>query len=545
MLEQVASTLDSADTYADALSSDPPRFFGDDLYVLDTLTPRRLQEVGEAYFSEARGMQISLVPDPGSEQVGTELRTLGTLDPGHIAERAPIDPAEAGRPLAYDGPPTDIEQMSFALENGLEVVMLQTTDFPLMEATLVVHSGLRDAAGSDVPLLVPMAYQPELGTNEAATLLDAFARAGGETSSFSGPSSTTYQARGLSIYLDMVLAWFSESTLNAVPVTDMAFYYRDAVLDLVEEGEAEALLDSNRMREATWGEGHPNALKSAVTRKDLRKVTDGDIRRWHQEHFRADNSTLVITGGFDARLVREYVEVYFGDRSFRRPDINRWNRPSDPRTRAEIPPPRPGATRVFTHADADAQQLQIQMSFPLATTHGADRAALLILAEMLDTEVQRLRREYGVAYTFDAFVDDDSPRIALGGQVDGRRAAEAMPALLESLDRLRSGDDFDRRFVRARRTVLHRAILDRSDATLFSAAVVEALQAGVGIEQVLDRPRQVATATPKRVQEVLASVMPHERSVTLLIGPPAALRVAQAAAELGPSEVLAESAAED
>lgn len=540
VLERVASTLDSAAVYADALSSDPPRFYGDDLYVLDSLTPQRLQEVGMAYFWESRGMQIELVPDPEREDVGLALRTLGKLDPGHIAEHAPIDPAEAERPLPYDGPPTQIEQTSFTLDNGLEVVMLQTTDYPLMEATLVVHSGLRDAEVSDVPLLVPFAYQPDLSTNEALALINAFARSGGVMSKGTGPASTTYRVRGLSIYLDMVLAWFSEATLNAVPVTDAAVYYRHAVLDSVEEGEAQGLLRHNRVREAMWGEGHPNALRSAATRKELRKVTDADLRRWHQEHFRADNSTLVITGGFDPALVRNYVEVYFGDRSFLRGDINRWNRPSESRARAEIPPPRPGDTRAFTYRDPDAQQLHILMAFPLATTHGPDRAALLILAEMLDTELQRLRREYGVAYSFEAFVDDESPSIALVGEVDGRRAAEAMPALVESLERLRRGDDFDQRFVGARRTVLHRAVLGRTDATLFSEGVVEVLQAGVELDQVLDLPRQVATATPQQVRDVIRTVMPHERSVTVLVGQEAALEAAQAAVDLGPAEMLAQ-----
>ncbi len=541
VIENVASTLQSAWAYADALSSDPPRFYGDDLYVLDSLTPRRLQEVGMAYFYESRGMKIAISPDPKSEETGAEVRTLGQLDPGHGSGRTSIDPAEAQRPLPYDGPPTEIEQASFQLSNGLEVVMLQTTDFPLMEATLIVHAGQRDAEISDVPLLVPFAYQPDLKVWEALKLADAFESSGAMMSKGLGASSITYRAHGLSVYLDMLLAWFSEATINAVPVTNTAFVYRNAVLDLVEGEEGEELLQRNRVREVIWGEGHPNALVSAVTRRELRKVTDGDIRRWHQEHFRADNATLVIPGGFDAALVRDYVEVYFGDREFRRPDINRWNRPSEPRSRPEIPQARPGATRVFTYEDSEALQLHIEMSFPLGTTHGVDRAALLILAEMLDAQVLSLRREFGVAYSFNAFVDDAAPRIAVVGQVDGRRAAEATPALLQSIQRLRAGDDFERRFARARRVVLHRAMLDRTDASLFSDAVVRALQVGTSIDQVLDRPREVATATPGQVQDVIRRVLPRERSVTILSGPEAALKAARDAADFGVAERLGAS----
>ncbi len=373
---------------------------------------------------------------------------------------------------------------------------------------------------------------------EAVKLADAFDSSGGMMFEDLGASSLTYRAQGLSVYLDMLLAWFSEATINVVPVSNAAFLYRNAVLDQVDEDGAEELLRRNRVREAMWGKGHPNALVSAVTRRELRGVTDRDIRRWHQEHVRADNATLVIAGGFDPSLVRDYVEVYFGDRKFRRPDITRWNRPSEPRVRPEIPDARPGATRVFTFEDAKALQLSIEMSFPLGTTEGVDRAALLILAEMLDAQVQSLRRELGVAYSFGAFVDDSSPRIAIAGQVDGRRAGEATPALLESVETLRGGDDFDRRFARARRVVLHRAILDRTDASLFSGAVVQALQDGSDIDQVLDRPRQVARATPGQVRDLMRRVLPHRRSVTILSGSQTALDAALGSADFGRRQVL-------
>jgi len=538
VLERVASTLGSAGAYADALSSEPARFYGDDLHMLDTMTSRSLMDVGQSYFVASKGRLVFISPDSEGEEVRAEARTLGTLDPNHVSGRRAIDPSEAHRSLPYAGPPTDIEQSSFTLDNGLEVVMLRTTDFPLMDATLVVRSGLRDSEISDIPVLASMTYQPDFTTVEARKLLGAFAASGSVMSGNVGPAATTQRVRGMSIYLDVLLSWFSERTINTVPLSNVAFHYRDTVLDSVEEGEVDTLLRGNRVREALWGPGHPNALETALTRRALRKVTDARIRRWHQEHVRADNATLVLSGGFDFELARQYVEVYFGDRSFRRPDISRWNHPSEPRTPTAIPEPEPGSTRVFTLEDEDALQLGMEISFPLATTHGPDRAALLILAEMLDAEVQRLRRDLGVAYSFVAYVDDAAPRITIAGQVDGRRAAEAAPALLESIERLRRGDDFDRRFARARRVVLHRAIVSRTDAALFSEAVVRALQAGAEVDDVLDAPARVATTTPDEVRAAIAKLLPRERSVSVLHGSAEALERALQAAEFGPAEAM-------
>lgn len=536
-LEDVASTLGSASAYADALSREPSRFYGDDLHVLDSLTPTRLQDVGQKYFDESRGTVLRVVPDPAREDAREEVRSLGQLDPQHVAGRSSIDAGEAHRPLPL--PQSEVvEQTSFELDNGLEVVMLQTTDFPVMEATLVVHSGLQDAELPDVPMVVPLAFRPDPRLAETVKVGSAFHNTGSTLSADTRPTALVYRVRGLSIYLDFLLTWLSEYSINAVPNSDFAFAYRNVMLDLVDAGSVESLLRRDRVREAIWGPEHPNTLASATTRRELRGVTDGDIRRWQQRHVRADNATLLVTGGFDPELVRKYVDVYFGERTFRREDINRWNRPSEPRSRDPIPTPTPGSTRVFTAEVADARPLVVEMSFPVATTLGEDWAALQIVAEMLDVEVKRLRREFGVSYSFGAYVDEESPRIVVAGDVDGRRAAEAMPALLESIERLRRGDDFERRFAAARRVVLHRTVLERSDARRFADAAAYALQAGVGLDSVLERPREVATATPSQVRDVLDRVLPHERSVTLLEGSPAALEAALSAGEFGPSEAL-------
>ncbi len=538
VLESVASTLDSAGAYANALSSEPPRFYGDELYTLDAMTPAGLKDVGMTYFWESRGMRLSIVPDPASEESRQDVRTLGRLDPDHDGWRAPVEPEEAHRPLPYAGSRSEVAQTVFELENGLKVLLLQTTDFPLMEVTMVIRSGLRDADVSDVPALVPYAFFPDFTKLETLQLNRAFESSGSDLSISTGAMSLTYQARGMSLYLDMVLAWFSERALNGVPTENLAFYYRDARLDGVESGEADALIGDRRVKDAIWGAGHPNTLRAAISRRELRGVTDRQLRLWYQDHVRADNATLVVTGGFDEALVRRYVEVYFGDRQFRRSDITRWNTPSPGRPRARIPKPRPGETRVFTVEDARALQLDIEMSFPLAETRGGQRAALLILAEMLDVEVQRLRREYGVAYSFDAFIDDEQPRLVVAGQVDGRRAAEALPALFDSLQRLRSGDDFDRRFAAARRVVLHRAVIGRADPSAFSEALVGALQAGVDVDTVLDLPSDVANAEPGQVRALIGSVMPHERSVTVLSGTASAMQAGLNAVEFGPAEAL-------
>lgn len=539
VLSSVASTLESASAYADALSSEPSRFYGDDLHTLDAMNPQRLQEVGSRYLQASSAIRLSVVPDPASEEASEGARSLGRVDPGHAGWRAPVDPAEAQRDLPFVASSGDVKPTSFTLDNGLEVMLLQTTDFPLMEATMIVHAGLRDAEVSDVAAVVPHAFRPDFSAIETWQLARAFEASGSVFSIDAGANAISYQARGMSIYLDMVLAWFSERALNGVPTENLAFHYRDTKLDLVESGEAEALLGQARVADALWGVGHPNTLRSAVSRRELRRVTDRRLRLWYQEHLRADNATLVVTGGFDEALVRRYVRVYFGDRQFRRPDITRWNTPSPARARARIPEPRPGETRVFTEVVPGALQLQVEMSFPLAGTWGEARAGLLILVEMLDAEVQRLRREYGVAYSFDAFIDDEQPRIVVQGQVDGRRASEALPALFESLERLRRGDDLDRRFAAARRVVLHRAILRRDDPSAFSEAVVAALRAGVEVDTVMDLPRAVATARPGQVRALVGAIMPHGRSVTVLSGTSSAIEAAQDAVDFGPAAALA------
>ncbi len=67
---------------------------------------------------------------------------------------------------------------------------------------------------------------------------------------------------------------------------------------------------------------------------------------------------------------------------------------------------------MLTQVDARAVQTRVDISFPLATTFDSGRAALLVMTEMIDLEVGRVRSDLGASYGMNAQLDDHRPRVS-------------------------------------------------------------------------------------------------------------------------------------
>ena len=75
---------------------------------------------------------------------------------------------------------------------------------------------------------------------------------------------------------------------------------------------------------ATYPPGHPYSWTSIGSEADLNAASVDDVKQWFTEHYGAANAVLVIAGDVDPAVVKQKVELYFGDVP-----------PGPPRTRAQ------------------------------------------------------------------------------------------------------------------------------------------------------------------------------------------------------------------
>ena len=187
---------------------------------------------------------------------------------------------------------------------------------------------------------------------------------------------------------------------------------------------------------------------------------------------------------------------------------------------------------MLTQVDAERVQTSVEIDYGLAEVYGDDHAALLVMAEMLNFGVGKVRMELGASYGTYAAVDADRPRVLIGGEIDSARADEGLVAIYAAIEELRAREDFERRFAFARRSVLQRMINAQCDPKEFANTLAQAINAGQSYAYFRDLAAKVAALEPKQVHAVVDRVLKPERSVTMLQGPKAGVEKAVTGAKL-------------
>lgn len=505
---------------------DSPGFFGAEIAKLDALAPERAQQVGRKLFARERAMVVEILPDKRkqgaqSERAGFDYRPESEED---IALPDDIDPAEAHAPLPVtDIAPPEGQSLELTLDNGMRVVLVQSTDVPVMDMQLIVGAGRLDTAGR--PDLADLAAR-QFGAGdslEARNLMQFFDLAGGLYFPAVGARASTFATRGLSVYLDFLIAGLSEQVVQAE--------YRTGALEAWKEARRKQLKKKSGMQDARrhnlfytalYGAGHPHVQERIADDKDLREIKLKDLEAFRDRHYRASNSALVLTGGFDMELAVKYVEAFFGKPVLRSTDAH-WLDPRTEAARKPAPAPKPGDIRVITEADVERAQTDVTIAYPLAEVYGDDHAALLVAAEMLNTTVAKVREQLGASYGVYARVDAEQPRLEVGGALDSKRAGEALAAIQRAIYELPQGDDYDRLFAHARRKVLGNMIDAQGDPRLLAARLAEAVRAGRGYAYFEELATAVANLTPERVRKQIDRVVKKQRSVMLIQGPKAGI----------------------
>lgn len=523
LLDGISTVFARSGTYADYLEEgEAAGFIGKELAQLDALTAVDAQAVGRRIFAREVAMVVKVVPDGAKDKPKAD-RAAFDYKPNseeNLAVPGDIDPAEAQRPLALqDIAPAEGQSLELMLDNGMRVVLVQSTDIPVMEMQLIVGAGSADAgAHAEVAELVARFFGPR-DDFEGRQLLSFFDAAGGFFDWNVGANASTFVTRSLAVYLDFLVAGMSEHVIQAEYSSGALEGWKERRKKQLEKKFfRQAAARQNALSLALYGKGHPHVRRVIENPKDLREVTLREIEDFRANHYRGANSTLIITGGFDLELTAKYVESFFG-KPLLRDTRSTWNGKQQTAKRVAAPEPKPGAIRYFTEVDGERAQTDVTIAYPLATAYGDDHAALAVMADMLNFGVSAVRQTLGASYGVYARLDTERPRIEIGGSVDSARAGEGVAAIRASVQQLRDGKDFDRQFAFARRNVLREMLNAQADSRLLAGQLAQAVRAGQSAEYFTELARRVATLEPDQVRAQLERVLREDRAVTLIQGP--------------------------
>jgi zinc protease len=201
------------------------------------------------------------------------------------------------------------------LPNGLTIILLEDHKLPTVSFTMWIRPGqLADPA--DLPGLASFTADmltegtPTRTSEQIANAVDSLGASLSASSHF-GVSYTSVNASGLINDAPQILDLMSDIVLHpAFPADELAKYKERQGAELEDRLSNPAFLAQQAFRRALYREG---ALSVAsATKESVAKVTQDDLKRFHDQFYRPGDAILGVTGDFKSADMRALIEKQFG-----------------------------------------------------------------------------------------------------------------------------------------------------------------------------------------------------------------------------------------
>jgi zinc protease len=324
------------------------------------------------------------------------------------------------------------------------------------------------------------------------------------------PDHTICDARGMSVYLDVVVKAFERLITIGVYHQDAIEHWQRQERDHFKLKRPQQRLEFERQQlAAIFGPDHPYTRTGVITPQSIGKIGSDDLRSFKDQHYTASNATLVIAGAFDPNKAESLIRDAFGG----------WSKSKKDAPATGVPFKRTGPAYIGVIGEDDPQ-VDVAVLYPSPPGIGGQQAARLILTAMLDERMWSVRSQLGATYGTHARRDARLAASAydMGGAVDAPRAGEALKAMRDGIDALRRGDDFDAAFVRARRHVVQRLLSESTMSVELASRLGQIARYGLDAGYYNTVLRQTAAVSPTQVKDLIVRELDPATEVVVTLG---------------------------
>ena len=285
--------------------------------------------------------------------------------PEHKAETTSVDRSK----LPEVGGTPNVKLPAFeriTLSNGLQVVLAQRHELPLVDFTLLVDAGTA-ADAADLPGMAGMtSLLLTSGTDKynALQISDEIQKLGAEIEAGSGLDSSTVSLSALKSKLEPSLALFSDILLHPTfPQEDFAKQQKLQIAAIQRAKTSPAAMANRVFTPALYGKQHPYGL--VMNEAGVEKLTRDVIAKFHDQWYRPNHSTLLVVGDTTLAEIRPQLEKAFA--AWKPGDVPRKAIPNVPAPKqAEVfLIDKPGAAQSFILAGTIAPPRNSPREIPL------------------------------------------------------------------------------------------------------------------------------------------------------------------------------------
>jgi zinc protease len=398
----------------------------------------------------------------------------------------------------------------FTLPSGLEVVALRREGTSLVEARLLLRTGLAGEGGRAV--LLPRAA---LQTSWGSAWLHAW-RVGAHVQTRVAEDHAGVVVSAASGNLPHVLDDLGQWSMQAR--ANYSFFARDWY---ARQLAREATLPHTRAEQAMRARLFPgHGYGASPTEAEARALTDDDAEAWLERHLRPEHATLLLVGELPPLPeLRKQVEGLMGG----------WHgspheRPPGPAPSPE--PPLPSARNVVVVDRPGAGQADLHLGLRWRTLEAGQEATADTLTSLLQERLQRqLREQLGLTYGVQVATDVQARAATLHVRtaVDARSAAGTLEQVLAELGTLEDSPLADEVVERARWQVARGYDLRFRTVAATAAQLERLYRLGRAQNHWETYPDHLASVTPGSVQALVRQLHLGKETV-VLTGDAATLR---------------------
>ncbi len=246
-------------------------------------------------YGQSETVAVDATPKPSSEE---------TSKINSVSEQTLPLPADSHKALPKE----------YLLNNGLKVIFIKDTAFPLVSCFTWYKVGSRD----DPPGMTGLTHLVEhllfqnIGNFNGNQWANSVVRSGGEFSGFTSEDFTAFYSNLPTYQLELAIRG-EAARMRSAHFTKLSV--AKEVENLVNEEKAQEqdpMHILNREVHALAYEGHPYRNPPGGWCHELEKLTFNEAKTHYDKYFHPNNASLVLVGSFDEEIAFKLIEKHFG-----------------------------------------------------------------------------------------------------------------------------------------------------------------------------------------------------------------------------------------
>ncbi|MCL1464885.1 M16 family metallopeptidase [Argonema galeatum] len=497
---------------------------------------------------EVQGVSAADVQRVAKEYLKESDRTVGYFEPTQLTDQGgattsnnsqttehfnlgpPVDPAEVAKYLpnftSSGISTTQSLPESFKLSNGLQVLLLSDRSTPTITLSGYIQAGTEFdlLASAGIASLTAENLLNGTKTKDALTLAKTLEERGASLSFAATREGVSFDGYSLSKDLPTLVQTLADVLQNAnFPEDQLELSRQRSLTQLKERFDNPSYLAYRTLQQTIYPSKHP--FHVYPTNDSLKRITDADVMRFYQAHYRPDTTVLTVVGDFEAQKVRSLIETQLGSwkASGKAPRLDFPSVPM-PEKVVRLNPVIPGKSQAITfmgYRGINRQDPRYYATLVLNEILGGDT-----LSSRLGNEIRdRLGLTYGI---YSAFQAGKEPGLFLiNMQTAPEDTNKAIASTLGLLQQVHAQGVSSAEVDTAKRSLISSYTVQLADPDSLTSVILMNEVYGLSLAEIRDFTRKIQAVSLEQVNQIAKDLLQPDNLVVVTAGPsvsPAALR---------------------